>query len=922
MAYILPPMPSDMRPFLKTFGLLAVGLAWAQAPWTNWNVYRDSTGGGQSPVTGQAVCTSDTFWLIVDTTGMGSAGITGWNWSFSGPTPQLVYCQGSGCPSTLPDYFPYPGGIDTKVILGVRHMFGGATMAYMLKVYYANGDSAIVSKSFVLKGTPNGNINAPSSACAGSSVLINVQLPASYPVDSFKVTDGSTTIANQQSFYWTMPSGSGSLTLTLTVYNCGSTYTHNHVINYFAMAPSSGPTISVNNPLGSPCPTSARMLFPANSLPPGYTSFVWKVNGNSIDPNSTLHPQNMQWNPPGPGSYTISYEATYPCGTVSNTLNYTINPASTPSWQSVYAPPSYCLGTSALLQAWAGPGLYNWDIGNDGSIEAINSGIYSGTFSSVPVTIKVSYNNGCGGTLDTVFTWNPTSGSVSGAATINYSNSIPICASSALPVSLRVYDFPVDSIRNVEWSWDNVTWSASAGLDTTLTVPAGAGPWTLYCRFTANSPAACLTPPSSPVSLSVSASPASVSFTQVGYPCTNSGGTIKLVPSTSADSLHYYLPNGTILARGPNDTLTLSIPSGTSSYVLNVKAFSTCGVVWGSYGVQFNPSLVLMHNPSPVTICAGIPTASISGNFSGGIPDSIVLYLGSQRAYADVFSSSFSFDGDIAVPSTPGLYPVTIVAYSCGGNDTVITTLQVISSTNAKAFFTAPKSGCVGQPIQFVRPSGSQGLLSATWAFGDGTFLTDAAATLTHIYSQPGVYFVFHNLQSIDCGSSQHSQAIRIYATAPTISGLTVTPSGLTITYSASVTDYDTVYWTFGDGNQAGGLSGTHTYAATGSYTITVYAINGCDTTTQSQSLVVSGLGLASPATWVLYPNPTRSELYIGAAQPEPATLTIFDLTGRAVYSGSLTNYPARVTLSLPAGLYSAQIRSATTTFTTRLVIE
>lgn len=132
-----------MQTLTKTLvigALLALGLA-QQNPWTNWGIYADSTGNGQNPVHATLQC-PDTFWLVVDTAGMGAAGITSWKW-FDGNMSSTTVVFPDPNPLTsmpAPYAFPLPGISSRKV--GVDLTNSGGTNNYILRVYFANGDSA------------------------------------------------------------------------------------------------------------------------------------------------------------------------------------------------------------------------------------------------------------------------------------------------------------------------------------------------------------------------------------------------------------------------------------------------------------------------------------------------------------------------------------------------------------------------------------------------------------------------------------------------------------------------------------------------------------------------------------------------------------------------------------------------------------
>jgi len=875
------------------------------------------------------VCSGDTLWLVVDTTGMGAAGITGYRWkrSMTSPPPQVVYCTGSSdCPGSLPAFFP-SGGIGNVRKVGIKPTISGNPYALMLVTYYSNGDSAISARAFQTKGVTGApSLDLPSAACAGTTV--NGQLNFTGIVDSFIISYGSTTIRNQTDFTVNIPSGSGTLTVTATMYYCGTSMSTSQTINYSSSAPS-GPPPGVSS--SSSCP-NAPLSFSV-SLPSGYTSFVWKVDGSSVDPSSTNHPTTYSWTPPGTGSYTITYEATYPCGMVTGSTSYTVSTPPPPSWVSVNISPTlnYCPGTDVTISAYAGMGLHTIDIGNDGSVEASgSSAFYQGPVGAIPgggLPIRIRYDNGCGGTKDTLFTYNPSVGSAAGSAYISVTPPVARC-NQFVNATLWVTNFPADSIRQVQWSWDGTTWtSPSNSLTAQLQVPATPGPWTLHCQFVASAPA-CRTAPSSPVTAPVSADTNLPPISQINSVCSGSGGTVQLVLPGSGlegiDSIRYALPDGTVLTLSPTDTLSVTVPVGVSSYPIVYWGHTACGFTDPRvYSIQPASRPSINGGIWPSTTCAG---SQVQIGATWGMNqqvDSVIALLWNGQQVRLSISMGWA-SGYVSAPATAGYYQITLIAYNCAGTDTVREVFQVTSGNNAVASFTAPASACVGQPVTFQRGGTNAGIVSASWSFGDGNNRQDTSMTVTHTYTTAGRYTVNLWVQSLGCGASSFDQDIRVYDAPPTLSGLNVVPSGMTISYSVSASDYDQIVWDFGDGNTATGvLSGTHTYASTGSYTVKVRAINACDTTELSTSVSVTTLVAGGAGSWFIYPNPTRQEVFFAHPTYQgDLRVEIYDVTGRLVQTEVLSTQTGRMQLRVPAGLYTLRLINREGVATTKLLVE
>ncbi len=114
---------------------------------------------------------------------------------------------------------------------------------------------------------------------------------------------------------------------------------------------------------------------------------------------------------------------------------------------------------------------------------------------------------------------------------------------------------------------------------------------------------------------------------------------------------------------------------------------------------------------------------------------------------------------------------------------------------------------------------------SYAWTFGDGT--TGTGATPTHTYAAPGSYPVKLTVTDDQAGTGSVSHTVALTNAAPT-AAFTTAKNGLTATFDgSSSSDPDgtvkSYAWDFGDDTGAGsGAQPEHTYAANGTYSVTL----------------------------------------------------------------------------------------------------
>lgn len=150
------------------------------------------------------------------------------------------------------------------------------------------------------------------------------------------------------------------------------------------------------------------------------------------------------------------------------------------------------------------------------------------------------------------------------------------------------------------------------------------------------------------------------------------------------------------------------------------------------------------------------------------------------------------------------------------------------------------------------------------WDFGDGA--TGTGPSVSHTYAAAGTYTVTLTVTDNGGGTASTTYPVTVEApnTAPT-AGLTLDAVGLNATFDGSAsTDSDGTVtawaWDFGDGSVGSGQTAAHTYAANGTYTVslTVTDNDGATSVAATQQIIVNSI--APTASF------TATQTYLGLA--------------------------------------------------------
>ncbi|NOZ47540.1 MAG: PKD domain-containing protein, partial [Chlorobi bacterium] len=211
------------------------------------------------------------------------------------------------------------------------------------------------------------------------------------------------------------------------------------------------------------------------------------------------------------------------------------------------------------------------------------------------------------------------------------------------------------------------------------------------------------------------------------------------------------------------------------------------------------------------------------------------------------------YDGGSSTATDPthfyewaGYYDITLTAYDNECSDDYTLT-YVVQARNPEVYPLFDSAGCVPFTIKF--PDSTKYARNWEWNFGDG--YTSTSKEPTHLFDQPGTYFVRLKALAPDVdGNNIYDQA--------TVSEITVYAKPyvefqfdkyLVFIYTDSVIftnrsdDLDYVYnWRFGDGETSNEINPSHIYQVEGTYQVELHATNsnGCVDSVKHGDIVAS----------------------------------------------------------------------------------
>ena len=364
------------------------------------------------------------------------------------------------------------------------------------------------------------------------------------------------------------------------------------------------------------------------------------------------------------------------------------------------------------------------------------------------------------------------------------------------------------------------------------------------------------------------------------------GATAAALSATAltGNSLRWYTQ-----ATGGTYTTTAPVPSTTTAgtYTYYVSQANV------GNDESMRAAITVVVNALPAT---PVITASGSTTFcTGGSVD-----LTSSASAGNVWSTNAT-TSTITV-STTGNYSVTVTdANGCVSASTPISVN--VSNAPAPTISASSTQACSGDVVTVTASAAD----SYLWSSGETTQSIQVSATAA-------VYVTVTNANACN-GVGQSATTNITFTATPTAAG-SFTSAGNVVTFTNTSTGATAYSWDFGDFTNSSATAPAHAYAANGTYTVVLTAINGnCTSTTSFEISIEVGMEEATALNFMVYPNPATEQVLVAFENNSTGTLNITDATGRLVYTAQITEvgtvlHPVNVS-ELASGSYTVQLINA-----------
>jgi PKD repeat protein len=317
------------------------------------------------------------------------------------------------------------------------------------------------------------------------------------------------------------------------------------------------------------------------------------------------------------------------------------------------------------------------------------------------------------------------------------------------------------------------------------------------------------------------------------------------------------------LALPPTASFTASPSTGCGPLTVNFSSTSVnaTGLQWSFPGGS--PATATVPNPVVVYTNPGTYTATLTATNAAG-PNTATQTITVQTVPNPSFSSSVNNavvnftnttanatsyfwdfgDGNNSTSANPqhtyaadGTYQVVLNALNACGTSTIAQTVTIVTPPVAN-FSASVTSGCAPLTVQFSNTA-SANATGFAWQFPGGSPSSSTNANPVVTYATPGQYNVILTVSNA-AGSNTATQNSYITVNSAPAAAFTQSVNGLQATFTSTSTGGATTYsWVASNNTTSNQPNFTTTFAAAGTYTVTLTAGNACGTSTAVQTVTI-----------------------------------------------------------------------------------
>lgn len=633
--------------------------------------------------------------------------------------------------------------------------------------------------------------HSPEPVCVNGTVTFNNTTTGSMPFTwAWAFGDGGTSAAKNPTHAY---ASKGRYTASLQATNeCGTQSANQTVTVYDKPIPNF--TISPN-----PGCAGDMIEFTDASSYSGTVTYLWDF-GDGI--TSTL--RNPSHSYADPGTYNVTLRVTNLCGYNQTTQQAVVDMA--PAASFTHSPASLCVGSTVQFTNTtqvSGTTSYLWDFGDGGTSNQPNP---SHTYTAAgPYIVTLVALNHCGNDTaqDGLFVNDPPANS-------SFSWS-PVPAVVFEPT---VFTGTTSSTLPVVFSWDFGDGGSGTGQVVSHTyTAAGSYTVTLAVQSECGEEIAEIS-----VEVCDPNFQAGISWTPA-LPVQNEPITFTRVISGGSAPFTYMWEFGDGWT-GAGPTVTHSYTGG-GWYTVLLTATNDCGQARADAQVFVCvPAVVAGFSWSPPTPTMGGLTR-FSAEVGGNPPPACTWDFGD--------GTMNGFECDIThTYALTGTFTVVVTATNACGAATSTHSVPVVALPAAG--FTTNSPVCYARTMVFTNTSTGTEPLAFLWAFGDGR--TSTLRNPTHAYDTSGTFTVALTASNpYGVSATTNTVQVRDGVTTADFAWEPARPApGAAVTLTATDNGTEPVIyeWNLGDGVTATGRVVVHTYAVTGTYTVTLHAYNDC----------------------------------------------------------------------------------------------